>query len=127
MNVSAMEVVGFITTVLVIFAVSIMSLAKLVAYFKTEQLPKLAGATIPELGEGLDITKSYDIVYSGGDFSSHFAERLQGVRILGYVGNDSDESVGKMYMRSRWLVVAFPDNRRAYLMPRSIVSLVESQ
>jgi hypothetical protein len=89
--------------------------------------PKLAGTAIPEIGEGLDINKRYDIVYSGGgDFSTQFSERLHGVKIIGYVGRDDDESVSKMYMRGRWLVVEFADGRRAYLMPRSIISLQES-
>jgi hypothetical protein len=51
---------------------------------------------------------------------------LEAVRIVGYVGKDDDEALGKMYMRSRWLIVEFSDCRRAYLMPRAIVSLLES-
>lgn len=87
--------------------------------------PKLAGTEIPQIGQGLDISKRYDIVYTGGDFSGHFVERLQAVRIVGYVGRENDESVSKMYMRGRWLVVELADQRRAYLMPHSIVSLLE--
>lgn len=123
-----MEIVGFITTATIVFVFAIMAMVKITRYFNSaNKLPKLAGAVVPEIGQGLDMTKSYDIVYSGGDYGAHFAERLLGVRILGYVGNESDENIGKMYMRSRWLVVEFADKRRAYLMPRSIVSLVESQ
>jgi hypothetical protein len=46
---------------------------------------------------------------------------------MGYVGKDDDETVGKMYMRSRWLVVEFADGRRAYLMPHAIISLQEAE
>jgi hypothetical protein len=46
--------------------------------------------------------------------------------IVGYIGKDDDEPVGKMYMPKRWLVVEFVDGRRAYLMPHAIVSLQES-
>jgi hypothetical protein len=84
--------------------------------------PKLAGSTIPELGDGLDLSKRYDITYSG-DWSSNFVEHLNDVKIVGYVGGNDDESVSKMYMRGRWLVVEFSDGRRAYLMPQSIVAL----
>ena len=94
---------------------------------KNKKLPKLAGTTVPQVGEGLDISKRYDIVYSGGDYSSQFVERLEGIKIIGYVGRDDDESVGKMYLRSRWLVVEFSDGRKAYLMPHAIMSLQESR
>lgn len=101
-----------------------------VAYFSAKARrarskgPKLAGSTIPELGEGLDLSKRYDITYSG-DWSSNFVEHLNDVKIVGYVGSDNDETT-KMYMRGRWLVVEFNDGRRAYLMPSSIVALRQS-
>jgi hypothetical protein len=120
------EVVGYITTVIVLIFVCGAGYSALRSSLKPKRQPKLAGTVIPELGQGLDISKRFDIVYSGGDFSTHLVERLQGVRILGYVGNDKDEGVGKMYMRSRWLVVRFSDGRQAYLMPHAIVSLLES-
>ena len=89
-------------------------------------LPKLAGTPIPEIDTGIDIGKRFDIVYSGGEYGTQFVERLQGIRIVGYVGKDGDDGVGKMYMRSRWLVVEFADGRRVFLLPYSIVSLQES-
>jgi hypothetical protein len=92
---------------------------------KKKKPPKLAGTAIPEIGDGLDIVKRYDIVYSG-DYGSPFVEKLLGVRILGYVGREDDETISKMYMRGRWLVVEFSDGRRAYLMPHAILSLQES-
>lgn len=121
-----MEVVGYITTVIVLLFICAGGYAALQSSLQRKKQPKLAGTVIPELGQGLDISKRYDIVYSGGDHGSHIVERLQGVRILGYVGKDGDEAVGKMYMRSRWLVVGFSDGRQAYLMPHAIVSLHES-
>jgi hypothetical protein len=124
------EVAGHITTAIVLcfmlFIMCAAGYALLRSLLGPKKQPKLAGTVIPELGQGLDISKHFDIVYSGGDHGSHIVERLQGVRILGYVGNDSDQSVGKMYMRSRWLVVEVSDGRRAYLMPHAIVSLLES-
>jgi hypothetical protein len=121
------EIVGYITTVIVLLFVCGGTIALLSSFLQTKKKPpKLAGTAIPETGEGLDISKRYDIVYSGGDYGGQFAERLHGVRIIGYVGRDDDESVSKTYMRGRWLVVEFADARRAYLMPHSIVSLQES-
>jgi hypothetical protein len=88
----------------------------------------LAGTVIPELGEGLDISKCYDVIYSisSTDYGTPIVERLNSVRIVGYVGAGEEEEFGKAYMRSRWLVVEFPDQRRAYLMPRAILSLTQS-
>lgn len=126
-----MEIVGYIAVGIVLFFVTVMGIAILVAYvasfFEKERPPRLAGTAVPELGEGLDISKRYDIVYSGGDYGGHFVEHLKGVKIVGYVGQEGDEVVGKMYMRSRWLVVSFRDGRKAYLMPHAILSLQESE
>ena len=121
------ETVGYIAIAIVLLFVCGAGVAALASLFEGKRKPpKLAGTAIPETGEGLDISKRYDIVYSGGDYGGQFAERLHGVRIVGCVGSDSDESVSKVYMRGRWLVVEFADGRRAYLMPHSIVSLQES-
>src|SRR5688500_10919798 len=121
------ETVGYITIVIVMIFVCGAALAALRRLFKDKKRsPKIAGTAIPEIGEGLDISKRYDIVYSGGDYGGQIVERLHEVRIVGYVGRDDDEAVSKMYMRGRWLVVEFADGRRAYLMPHSIVSLQES-
>jgi hypothetical protein len=121
-----MEFVGYATTVIVLACFCGMMIAAIGSFFRKRKPPKLAGTAIPEIGVGLDISKRYDVVYSGGDYGSQFVERLEAVRIVGYVGKDDDEALGKMYMRSRWLVVEFSDARRAYLMPRAIVSLLES-
>jgi hypothetical protein len=121
-----MEIVGYITTGIVVLVLCIAVIVNVAPLFRRKRLPKLAGTAIPELGEGLDISKRYDIVYSGGDYGSHFVEHLKAVQIVGYVGQDSDEEIGKMYMRARWLVVVFSDGRRAYLMPHSILSLQEA-
>jgi hypothetical protein len=121
-----LETVGAVATGIALFFICGAAAAVVGSYFEGRRAPKLAGTAIPEIGEGLDIGKRYDIVYSGGDYGGQFAERLHGVRIVGYVGRDDDESVSKMYMRGRWLVVEFADGRRAYLMPHSIVSLQES-
>ena len=121
-----METIGYIATGLVLFFACMAGIAILASFFQKKKPPKLAGTAIPELGEGLDIGKRYDIVYSGGDYGSQFVEHLKGVQIVGYVGQEDDEAVGKMYMRSRWLVVCFSDGRKAYLMPHAILSLQES-
>lgn len=125
-----MEVVGYLTTVIVLifigFGTVVMIRSLVGSLFRSKRkLPKLAGTSIPEMGEGLDISKRYDIVYSGGDYGGQIAEKVHGVRIVGYVGRDDDNSMSKMYMRGRWLVVEFVDGRLAYLMPHSIVSLQE--
>jgi hypothetical protein len=121
------EAVGYLTTTIVLIFLIIWFFGIVSSHFKGKRKPpKLAGTTIPETGEGLDISKRYDIVYSGGDYGSHFTERLQGLRIVGYIGKDDDETADKMHMPRRWLVVEFADGRRAYLMPHSILSLQES-
>jgi hypothetical protein len=84
--------------------------------------PKLAGSAIPELGDGIDLSKRYDITFAG-DWHSGFVQHWEKVRIVGYVGSDNDETVAKMYMRGRWLVVEFADGVRGYLLPSSIVAL----
>lgn len=123
------ETLGYITFTVVLVGVLIAGVAMVASWyealFRKKKPPRLAGAAVPETGDALDIAKRYDIVYSGGDYGSQFVERLAGVRIVGYIGRD-DETVGKMYMQSRWLVVEFADGRRAYLMPHAIVSLQES-
>ena len=86
--------------------------------------PRLVGTELPEIAEGLDITLRYDLLYSG-EYGGHFVERLQGVRILGYVGS-GDATPGKEFLRMRWLVVEFTDGRKAYVMPHAIISLQES-
>ena len=88
--------------------------------------PKLAGTEIPQIGEGFDISKRYDIIYSIGDYSSQSMERMHDIKVVGYVGKNTGETFEKSFMRARWLVVEFADGRRAYLMPHSIISLVES-
>ena len=88
--------------------------------------PKLAGTEIPQIGEGFDINKRYDIIYSIGDYSSQFVERMRDIKVVGYVGKNTGEIFEKSFMRTRWLVVEFADGRRAYLMPHAILSLVES-
>ena len=70
---------------------------------KDTELPKLAGATVPQLGDFIDLEKYYDICH-GGDWRSNATETVRDVRIIGYVGGDSDEG-SKSYMRGRWLVV----------------------
>src|SRR5688500_5237308 len=121
-----METVGQIATGVVLTVMAVCFAASIISFFQGKRAPKLAGTTIPQLTEGLDIGKRYDLVYSGGDYGSQFVEHLKGVQIMGYVGQQDDETVGKMYMRSRWLVVRFADGRKAYLMPHAILSLQES-
>lgn len=124
---SPFEVIGQITVGVFGFVACFAVLMAIVTKLRSKKPPRLAGTDIRELGEGIDISKRYDIVYSGGsDYGTQLLERLSRVLIVGYVGREDDESVGKMYMRSRWLVVTFTDGRKAYLMPHAIVSLQES-
>ncbi|MBM4071328.1 MAG: hypothetical protein FJ271_20675 [Planctomycetes bacterium] len=121
-----METLGYITASIVVFVLTILFItwiARLIAGKKPETL---AGTVIPELRQGFDISKLYDIVYSGGNLGSQFIERLERVKILGYIGQENEGSFKEMYMRSRWLVVTFADGRKGYLMPHSILSLQES-
>jgi len=121
------EVVGYVTTVIVLLFICGGLVSWLGTFLRSKKNhPKLAGTVIPEIGQGLDVNKRYDIVYSGGDFGSQISERIENVRIIGYVGRADDESLSKQFMRGRWLVVEMTDQRRAYLMPHAIISLVES-
>ncbi len=122
-----MEAVGYITTIIVLVFLCGKAISLFVSYFADKTpLPKAFGAAIPETDLELDISKPYDIVYSGGNFGGEFADRIEGIRIVGYVGRDEPESFSKLFIRGRWLVVEYPDNRRAFVMPHSIVSLKES-
>lgn len=122
-----MEVVGYITTTIVLIFLCGKTVSLFVSYFAAKApLPKAFGAAIPETNEERDITKQYDLVYSGGQYGGEFADRLQGVRIVGYVGRDEEPSFSKLFIRGRWLVVEYADKRRAFVMPHSIVSLKES-
>lgn len=123
-----MEIVGYVTTAIVLLCICGVALSSFMQFLasRKRQNPKIAGASIPEIEQGLDISKRYDIVYSAGEYGSHFTERLVAVRIVGYVGREDDDYTSKMFMRGRWLQVEFADRRRAYLMPRSIVSLQET-
>ncbi|HWE40371.1 MAG TPA: hypothetical protein VG406_27715 [Isosphaeraceae bacterium] len=82
--------------------------------------PQIVGAELPSIGEGIDLTKRYDIVYGTSE------EKLVDIRILGYLRSDRDQTTGE-YMDSRWLVVELPDGRRAYLRPRSVLWLLEAK
>lgn len=86
--------------------------------------PHLVGAELPFIEASIDLGKRYDIVYGVGHGASH--ERLSGVRILGYLRSDRDQTTGE-HMDSRRLVVELPDNRRAYLRPRSVMWLLEAK
>jgi hypothetical protein len=124
------EAVGFAVIVIVFFFLGVGVIAAFIKFLgrnKAKPLPKLAGTSVPQLGEGIDVSKRYDIVYSSGDYGSQFVERLEGIKIIGYVGSEDDQTVGKMYLRSRWLVVEFTDGRKAYLMPHAIMSLQETR
>lgn len=120
-----MEVVGYITTVIVLLFVCGGALSLIGAYLSRKKQPKLAGTALPALTEGLDASKRYDVIY-GADFGNHIIERLQSVKFLGYVGKTNEDHAGKMYMRSRWLVVESPDGRKSYIIPHSLISLHES-
>ncbi len=122
-----MEAVGYITTTIVLVFLCGKAISLFVSYFADKTpLPKAFGAAIPETDLELDISKPYDIVYNGGNFGGEFADRIEGIRIVGYVGRDEPESFSKLFIRGRWLVVEYPDKRRAFVMPHSIVSLKES-
>jgi hypothetical protein len=115
---------GFVVTAFFSFVAGTIFVAFLVQRAKNKKPPKLAGATVPQLGEFLDLARYYDITHRG-DWGSQLTHVIHDVRIIGYVGDDEDEGT-KAYMRGRWLVAAHRDGRKVYLMPNSIVSLTES-
>lgn len=123
-----MEAVGYVTTVIVLLFVcggALSWLATLINANK-KRLPKIAGTLIPEIGEGFDINRQYDIFYGSEDYGSVFADRLYAVRIIGYVSRHDDVSNSRRNRRRSWLVVEHADGRRVFLLPDSIVSLQES-
>ncbi len=123
-----LEGIGALTVIAALVISGFWLLSKLLAWWSPAQKapPKLLGTEIPELGEGLDLAKRYDIIYSG-EFNAQFVERLNAVLIVGYIGNDGDEYSAKLYMRGRWLALESVDGRRHYVIPRAILSLQESE
>ena len=97
--------------------------AALVGLFLRRRSPRILGAELPVMDARIDLSKRYDIVYGAGFPAAH--EKLVGVRILGYLRSDRDETT-REYMDSRWLVVELPDGRRAYLRPKSVLWLLEA-
>jgi hypothetical protein len=91
--------------------------------FLRSRPPRIVGAELPITDARIDLSKRYDLVY--GAPHGPVQETLVGVRILGYLKSDRDETTGE-YMDSRWLVVELPDGRRAYLRPRSVLWLLEA-
>jgi hypothetical protein len=99
----------------------------LVRFFKRKRPPQVAGADLPALEAGLDLTKRYDIAFgaSTGYGIGPTYEKLLGARILGYLRSDQDATTGE-YADSRWLVVELPDGSRGYLRPRSVLWIIEA-
>lgn len=91
--------------------------------FRKGKSPQIGGAELPETDARMDLNKRYDVVYGAGYGAS--PEKLVGVRIVGYLRSDREETTGE-YMSSRWLVVELPDTRRAYLRPQSILWMMEA-
>jgi hypothetical protein len=56
------EIVGYITTVIVLIFICGAGFSALRSSLPRKKQPKLAGTVIPEIGQGLDISKHYDIV-----------------------------------------------------------------
>jgi hypothetical protein len=113
------------TAVLVILALAMVTGIPVfvVRLFVKSRPPQIVGAELPVVHETIDLSKRYDIVYGTGYGATH--EKLTGVRILGYLRSDRDQTTGQ-YMDSRWLVGELPDGRRAYLRPRSVLWLLEA-
>lgn len=91
--------------------------------FVRSRPPQIVGAELPILDSGIDLAKRYDLVYAAGHGTGQ--EKMTGVRILGYLRSDRDQTTGD-YMDSRWLVIELEDGRRAYLRPRSVLWLLET-
>ncbi len=119
-----LEIIGGITTFVFGLVAAVYLASKVIGWFSndTSEGPTLIGTTVPELGEGLDLAKRYDVIY-GGDYHSNFVEKLSNVRIVGYIGDNNEGS--KMYLRGRWLAFESTDGMRSYVMPHAIVSLQE--
>lgn len=81
---------------------------------------------LPELGPAFDASQRYDIICVAEGHNPIMIERLQAVAILGYVGDKRGEPTLRSHLHSRWLVVAFADGRRAYVLPRSVKLFIQS-
>ena len=114
---------GWICLAFVVLTIFALLVAFVVRIYLGRQPSRIVGAELALVGAGIDLTKRYDIAYAAGHGMP--AEKLMGVRILGYLRSDRDDTTGE-YMDSRWLVSELPDGRRAYLRPQSILWLVES-
>jgi hypothetical protein len=116
-------VVGWFFLISVAFS-ALLSLAFAIARLvRGARPPQIIGAELPIIDARIDLNKRYDIVYGAGGGAS--AEKLTGVRILGYLRSDRDRTTGE-YMDGGWLVVELADERRAYLRPRSVLWLLEA-
>jgi hypothetical protein len=95
--------------------------------FKHSRAPQVAGAELPAVPVGIDLSKRCDIAYGGvnGYSTGVGYDKLTAVRILAYLTGQRDATTGE-YMDSRWLVAELRDGRRAYLRPRSVYWLLES-
>jgi hypothetical protein len=92
---------------------------------RKRRAPQLVGAALPEWPMPIDLTKRYDIDLGYG-YPGASDQELLGVRILGYLRSDRDESRAG-YVDSRWLVVELDDGRKVYLKPHEIRRLQESR
>jgi hypothetical protein len=95
----------------------------IVRIFRKSRPPQIIGTELPVIDTSIDLRKKYDIVYGAGHGAG--PEKLNGVRILGYLRSDRDKTTGE-YMDGGWLVVELADRRRAYLRPRSVLWLLEA-
>lgn len=78
------------------------------------------GTEIPQLSANLDLQKRYDLSFDKDDKLEQHRE----IKILGSVDRDSDSVFGAS---GRWLVVEFPNGKRAYVPTYSIRAIQESE
>ena len=123
-----MEIVGYVTTAIVLTTLCVSFVAIGRMWFK-EQLETKATpenqTPIPDIEDELDLNKRYDIVCHG-DYSDRVVHQFDDVKILGYSGKPGDAYGSSPHIRTRWLVVEFADGRRAYLIPNCVVVLKQS-
>jgi hypothetical protein len=121
----AVQIAGWTCIALIGAATLVSAAVPVLMFFKRPRHPQVAGATLPALGTGLNLSKRYDIVYGANYGVGATYERLCGARIVGYLPGDHDATSGE-YADSRWLVVELADGRRGYLRPRSVLWIIES-
>ncbi|MHC4160181.1 MAG: hypothetical protein ACYSSO_14005 [Planctomycetota bacterium] len=112
---------GFVGACAMIFLISVFEIL-IAIYPKEPSPPKIAGHKVPSETYKIDFSKRYDLRLSSNYGLQTYANCL----IKGFTYEKREGSRGYSYFDT-WLVVELPDQRLAYLPPRSIEVIEEAK